>query len=141
MRYFVAHSDEAKAQAAKSPDLVQIATSPDTDGQEPREWAVYEVRNAPLVEPLTVEPVVAPDVAAKDWQDNVAVPWWDAPTRTPADARDLSLLDRPFVADGPSSWKRARPGLTRLGAAKPKLPPINDVLKRPLPPVTVTNGL
>ncbi len=92
-----------------------------------------------MVEALTVEPVVAPDVSAKDWQDDVAVPWWDAPTRTPADARDLSLLDRPFVADGPSSWKRAQPGLTRLGAPKPKLPAIKAVPKRSLPPVTVTN--
>src|SRR5262245_5235830 len=139
VRYYVAHSDEAKEQAAKSPDLVQVATSPDTDGQEPRGWTVYEVRDAPLVEPLSVEPVVAPDVSAKDWQDDVAVPWWDAPTHTPADARDLSLLDRPFVADGPSSWKRARPGLTSLGAPKSTLPPINTVPKRSLPPVSVTN--
>jgi hypothetical protein len=139
VRYYVAHSEEAKEQAAKSPDLVEVATSPDTDGQEPRGWTVYEVRDAPLVEPLTVEPVVAPDVSAKDWQDDVAVRWWDAPARTPADAHDLSLLDRPFVADGPSSWKRARPGLTRLDAPKPKLPIINEVPKRSLPPVTVSN--
>jgi hypothetical protein len=139
VRYFVAHSDEAKEQAAKSPALVEVATSPDTDGREPRGWTVYEVRDAPLVEPLAVEPVVAPDVRAKDWQDDVAVPWWDAPARSPADARDLSLLDRPFVADGPSSWKRAQPGLTRLDSPKPKLPAIQDVPKRSLPPVTVTN--
>ena len=139
VRYYVVHSDEAKQQAAQSGALVEVATSPDTDGQEPLGWTVYEVRDAPLVEPLTVEPVVAPDVSAKDWQDDVAVPWWDAPTSTPADARDLSLLDRPFVADGPSSWKRAQPGLTRLDAPKPKLPAIKAVPKRSLPPVTVTN--
>jgi hypothetical protein len=139
VRYYVVHSDEAKQQAAQSGALVEVATSPDTDGQPPRGWTVYQVRDAPLVEALTVEPVVAPGVSAKDWQDDVGVPWWDAPTRTPADARDLSLLDRPFVADGPSSWKRAQPGLTRLGAPKPELPAIKAVPKRSLPSVTVTN--
>jgi hypothetical protein len=139
VRYYVVHSDEAKQQAAQSGALVEVATSPDTDGQPPRGWTVYQVRDAPLVEALTVEPVVAPGVSAKDWQDDVGVPWWDAPTRTPADARDLSLLDRPFVADGPSSWKRAQPGRTRLDAPKPKLPAIQGVPKRSLPPLTVTN--
>ena len=83
--------------------------------------------------------MVAPGVSAADWQDDVAVPWWDAPTRTPAGARDLSLLDRPFVAGGPSRWNRARPALTYLNAPKPKIPAIDAVPKRSLPPVAVTN--
>jgi hypothetical protein len=139
VRYYVVHSDEAKQQAAQSGALVEVATSPDTDGQPPLGWTVYEVREAPLVEPLTVEPVVAPGVSAGDWQDDVAVPWWDAPTQTPAGARDLSLLDRPFVAGGPSRWKRAQPGLTYLDAPKPKLPAIDEVPKRSLQPVAVTD--
>jgi hypothetical protein len=139
VRYYVVHSDEAKEQAAQSGALVEVTTSPDTDGQPPRGWSVYEVRDPPLVEALTVEPVVAPEVSGKDWQDDVAVPWWDAPTRTPPGARDLSLLDRPFIADGPSRWKRARPGLTHVDAPKPKLPAIDAVPKRSLPPVAVTD--
>jgi 6-pyruvoyl-tetrahydropterin synthase related domain len=139
VRYYVVHSNEAKQQAAQSDALVEVATSPDSDGQEPRGWTVYEVRDAPVVEALTVEPVVAPGVSPGDWQDDVAVPWWDAPTRTPAGARDLSLLDRPFVAGGPSRWKRARPGLTYVDVPKPKLPAIDAVPKRSLPPVAVTD--
>jgi hypothetical protein len=140
VRYYVAHSDEAKEQAAKSGALVEIATSPDTDGQLPRGWTIYEVRDAPLVEALTVDPVVVPDVSVREWQDDIAVPWWDAPTRTPADARDLSLLDRPLVAGGPSRWARARPpGVSRVDAPDPKLPATNEVPKRSLPPVTVTD--
>src|SRR5215216_879576 len=139
VRYYVVHSDEAKQQAARSAGLVEVATSPDTDGQPPRGWTVYEVRDAPLVEALTVEPAVAPGVSAGDWQDDVAVPWWDAPTRTPADARDLSLLDRPLVADGPSSWARARPpGTARVDAPDPKLPAAKAVPTEALPPVDVS---
>jgi hypothetical protein len=67
------------------------------------------------------------------------VPWWDAPTRTPAEGRDLSLLDRPFVAAGPARWKKAQPGLTYVDAPKPKLPAIDAVPKRSLPHVDVTN--
>src|SRR2546430_8363152 len=66
--------------------------------------------------------------------------WWDAPTRTPADARDLSLLDRPLVADGPSSWARARPpGASRADAPDPKLPAAKAVPPTALPPVEVSN--
>jgi hypothetical protein len=68
------------------------------------------------------------------------VPWWDAPTRTPADARDLSLLDRPLVADGPSSWDHARPpGASRADAPDPKLPAAEAVPSTALPPVEVSH--
>jgi hypothetical protein len=140
VRYYVVHSDQAKQQAAKSNALVEVATSPDTDGRQPAGWTIYEVRDAPLVEALADEPVVVPGVSVRDWQDDVAVPWWDAPTRTPADARDLSLLDAPLVAGGSSSWARARPpGVSGADAPDPKLPAASAVPKRSLPPVAVTN--
>jgi hypothetical protein len=44
VRYYVVHSDEVKEQAARSPAFVEVATSPDTDGQPPRGRTVYEVR-------------------------------------------------------------------------------------------------
>jgi hypothetical protein len=78
-------------------------------------------------------------VSARDWQDEVGVPWWDAPTRTPANARDLSLLDRPLVADGPASWTRARPpGSSRADAPDPKLPAASAVPVEELPPAEVS---
>ena len=140
VRYYLVFSDQAKEQADRSSLLVPVATTPDTDGQAPRGWTIYEVRNAPLVEALGQQPVVVPDVSIRDWQDEVAVPWWDAPTRTPADARDLALLDRPLVADGPASWAQARPpGASRADAPEPKLPAPATVPSEALPPVEVTD--
>jgi hypothetical protein len=140
VRYYVAQSDPAKEQASKSAALVEVATSPDRDGQQPRGWAIYEVRDAPVVEALAEQPVVVPGVSVRSWQDHVAVPWWDAPARTAVDARDLSLLDRPLVADGPSSWARARPpGVSRADSPDPELPAASTVPKRSLPTVDVTN--
>jgi hypothetical protein len=139
-RYYVAHSDEAKQQAAQSSSLVEVATSPDTDSQEPRGWTIYEVRDAPVVQALTEQPVVVPGVSVRGWQDEVAVPWWDAPAQTAGESRELSLLDRPLVAGGPSGWARARPpGVSRADAPDPSLPAASAVPKRSLPPVEVTN--
>jgi 6-pyruvoyl-tetrahydropterin synthase related domain len=138
-RYYMAYSDQTKALADQSSQLVPVATTPDTDGQAPLGWRIYEVRNAPVVEPLAVQPVVVPGVSTRDWQDQVGVPWWDAPTRTPAAARDLSLLDRPLVADGPSGWTRARPpGASRADAPDPTLPAAKGVPAETLPRVEVS---
>jgi hypothetical protein len=139
VRYLVVYSDQAKQQADKSSALVPVATSPDTDGQPPRGWTIYQVRDAPVVEALRDEPVVVPGVSTRDWQDDVGVPWWDAPTRTPADNRDLGLLDRPLVVGGPSNWARARPpGVSRADAPDPKLPAAAAVAPRSLPRVAVS---
>jgi hypothetical protein len=139
VRYYMVFSDQAKELAGRSTQLAPVATTPDTDGQPPHGWTTYEVRDAPVVEALGEEPVVVPGVSNRDWQDEVGVPWWDAPTRTPADARDLALLDRPLVADGPSSWARARtPGASRADAPDPKLPAAKAVPAEALPPVEVS---
>jgi hypothetical protein len=139
VRYYLAHSDQAKEQADRSSLLVPVATTPDRDGQAPKGWTIYEVRDAPVVEALREQPVVVPGVSARDWQDEVGVPWWDAPTRTPADARDVALLDRPLVGNGPSSWPRARPpGSSRADAPDPKLPAASGVAVKELPPVEVS---
>ena len=139
VRYYMVFSDQARELADRSTQLTPVATTPDTDGQPPRGWKIYEVRDAPVVEALGEQPVVVPGVSNRDWQDEVGVPWWDAPTRTPANARDLSLLDRPLVADGPSSWARARPpGASRADAPDPKLPAAKTVPAETLPPVEVS---
>jgi len=139
VRYYLAFSDQAKEQADRSSLLVPVATTPDVDGQPPKGWTIYEVRGAPVVEALRQQPVVVPGVSTRDWQDEVGVPWWDAPTRTPADARDVALLDRPLVAGGPSSWARARPpGSSRADAPDPKLPTAASVPVEELPPVAVS---
>jgi len=140
VRYYMVFSDQAKGLADQSSQLTPVATTPDTDGQPPLGWKIYEVRDAPVVQALGEQPVVVPGVSNRDWQDEVGVPWWDAPTRTPANARHLSLLDRPLVADGPSSWARARPpGASRADAPDPKLPAATAVPAETLPPVEVSH--
>jgi hypothetical protein len=139
VRYYLVHSDQAKAQAARSGSLVEVATSRDTDAQQPHGWTIYEVRDAPLVEALTAQPVVVPGVSVRGWQDEVAVPWWDAPASTPPESRDLAMLDRPLVADGPSSWTRARPpAVSRADAPDRRLPNAATVPVRAVAPVDVT---
>ncbi len=95
VRYYMAFSDEAVAQAEAEPDLSPVA------GSGP--WKVYEVAGASLVEPLSAQPVVLPSAAAggEEWLDP-AVEWYGN-----ADARDVFL-----AADGPSSWARVAEGET-----------------------------
>ena len=58
-----------------------------------------------------------PSVQVHDWQDCIAVPWFNDP----------AALNRPLVADGPSSWQHSGPSAAR------SLP------KKRLPNVRVTN--
>src|SRR4051794_33921722 len=59
VRYYLAYSTEARTKADANPGLHKVATVPDRDGKPPVGWAVYEVADAPVVQPLTSEPVVA----------------------------------------------------------------------------------
>jgi hypothetical protein len=139
VRYYVAESDRAKQEASQSPALGLRAEGPDLDNAAPKGWQIYEVRGAPLVAPLRYQPVVVPGVGPHQWQDHIAVPWWDEPTRSDRVRRDLGVLDRPLVAGGLSTWRRARPpGLSRSDAPDRKLPSVGDVRKRPLPRVNVS---
>lgn len=133
VRYYMAHSKEARARADTEPGLRLVARVPDRDHIPPNGWNVYEVRGHALVAPLAEEPVVvrprgghqstcfgrAPAPHANDpvldtWECTAAG-WWNDPAR----------LDRPLAAAGPASWLRA--------AAKPA----SSVPARPLPPVRV----
>jgi len=113
VRYYVAQSAEAKQHADANPELTLVAQAPDLDGQAPTGWNVYEVADAPLVEPLASEPVVVEDVSADDWRDDVAVPWFD----------DRSALDRILVNGGPARWPRsgAARARSRTGQAAPEV--------------------
>jgi hypothetical protein len=109
VRYYLAESAEAKQRADAASDLSLVARAPDFDGQPPIGWNVYEVADAPLVEPLTTEPIVVEDVAAGDWQEEVGVPWFD----------DRSALDRILVNGGPAAWTRSGPEKARSRAGPP----------------------
>src|SRR5207248_2615879 len=65
VRYYMVFSDQAKALADQSSQLVPVATTPDTDGQPPLGWKIYEVRDAPVVQALGEQPVVGPGVSAR----------------------------------------------------------------------------
>jgi hypothetical protein len=139
VRYYVAHSVPARQAADRDPRLRRVATSAASGGLTPPEsWSIYQVADSATVTPLAYQPVVVDSlsgaeqarcrsqiiangvepsqVTLHDWQDCIAVPWFN----------DATSLDRPLVADGPAGWQHAQPhaGIT--------------LAKRPLPPVTVT---
>jgi hypothetical protein len=99
VNYFLAHSPTTKARADADARLTKVASSPDVDGADPQGWSIYRVADAPLVEGLAYEPVVAEGVAPDPdgWEQQIAVPWWWFPEQ----------LDRPVVASGPDGWRRA----------------------------------
>lgn len=121
VRYYLTQSPEASERADAHPDLDLVAESPDLDDQPPDGWKIYEVRDAPLVEGLQFEPVVAevragsqsecfgqeppgkdPDLSA--WEC-AAAPWWR--NLVPhSGAGEFGALDRPFTAAGPDAWER-----------------------------------
>jgi hypothetical protein len=104
VRYYMAFSPQAQAQAASDPDLSLLATSgpwPVTSGATviQRTWNIYSVRGAAEVSPLTEQPVVMTGVAkgGKSWL-NAAVSWYDDPSR-------WNVM---LAASGPSQWTRVR---------------------------------
>ncbi|HEX6475754.1 MAG TPA: 6-pyruvoyl-tetrahydropterin synthase-related protein [Acidimicrobiales bacterium] len=104
VRYYMAFSPQAQAQAATDPDLSLIATSgpwPVTSGGTviQRTWNIYAVRGAAEVAPLTEQPVVMTGVAkgGKSWL-NAAVSWYDDPSR-------WNVM---LAASGPAQWTRVR---------------------------------
>ena len=59
VRYYAAFSTVAKDKAKLNPNLEQVATVPDLDGKPPSGWTIYRVKDAPTVQALQYEPVVA----------------------------------------------------------------------------------
>jgi hypothetical protein len=138
VNYYLAYSTDARAAADANPGLERVATVPDRDAKPPTGWAIYEVADAPLVQPLANQPVVAtgihggtqsecfgtpkPQAAAgadaptdpslAPWEC-LAASWWNTP----------DALDRPLAADGPASWVR----VPADRAAEAKRTPLPDV--------------
>jgi hypothetical protein len=136
VQYYVAHSASASHAADTDPRLTLVATSATAPGGiAPDTWRIYRVANAPAVEPVAYQPIVVASLSASeqalcrrqvlaagvepnqykrhDWQDCIGVPWFNDP----------SALDRPLVADGPTSWQRAQPSVA-LTATKQTLPAV-----------------
>lgn len=143
VRYYLAHSTEARAAASADGRLRKVATVADRDGQAPLGWEVYRVPDAGLVEPLTRTPVVVTGARAEPAEvcygasggdstpaggpvlnawECVAVRWFDEP----------SALARPLAAGGPRSWPRVTADDVREGRFAPRAG------SRPLAPVEVS---
>ncbi|MDP9070374.1 MAG: 6-pyruvoyl-tetrahydropterin synthase-related protein [Actinomycetota bacterium] len=102
VRYYLALTPEAQAQARGRPDLRPVARSGPwsvnyPDGTKQRTWEVYEVEGSELVAPLAREPVVVKGVAkgGEEWL-SLAVDWYQDPAR----------WSIPLATDGPDEWAR-----------------------------------
>jgi hypothetical protein len=113
--YFIAHTPTTKAKAAADARLTPLVSTPDRDGADPQGWTVYRVADAPLVEGLAFQPVVAEGVdrGPDGWEQQIAVPWWWFPGQ----------LDAPVVAAGPDRWRRAD-GAAALTLARRPIEPV-----------------
>ncbi|MFM7617822.1 MAG: hypothetical protein ACKO72_10245, partial [Actinomycetes bacterium] len=112
--YYLAWSDAAKAAADADPRLRLVATTPDTDGQDPRGWHVFRVRGSRLVEALPSEPVVTrarsgtqPECFGRPAVEGVRAPELGAWECTAVGwFNDPDAIDRPLAVAGPDRWRR-----------------------------------
>jgi len=128
VKYYMAVSTQAIADARKSPSLTEVASS--------GPWRVFEVANSELVVPLQNQPVVVSGAdSLKDWR-NLSAAWLCRP-----EVDDVYLAE-----DGPSEWAHTTsesapsPCPSERSASTPPTRQVAaDVPKQPLPPVTVSN--
>jgi hypothetical protein len=117
VRYYMAHSKDAKEKAAADPRLVLVASAPDRDKLPPDGWEIYEVRGARTVAPLRYEPVVvdAKSGTQSECFDRSPTPNTNDPTLGAWEClaagwwSDPDALDRPLAAGGPQRWARVAP--------------------------------
>jgi hypothetical protein len=132
IRYFMAYTLEAIAQANEQSDLTLVASS--------GPWQVYELNNLSIVEPITVEPVV---VNKRDGDPRER--WLEIGTSYFQNSSEWNALP---VADGPESWQRmdAELDLGRQvgeeggpGRQVDIVVPSQDIEQRDIEPVVVSN--
>lgn len=105
VQYYLARSAEAVSAASAHTDLTEIAAS--------GPWVVYEVDDAPMVQPLAFEPAVT---TAGEGQDEWLCASMDDAGRCSGAAldwfQDSSRWDVALAAQGPDDWQRLAPGAT-----------------------------
>lgn len=121
VRYFLASSPTAEAQAAADPALVRVGSTPGepdvvdgapNGGPAGTVWAVYLVRDAPLVSPLTRLPTREPS-SARQWLAT-GLRWYEDPADWSAE----------LTRSGPASWPAARPGTLVQPSTRAALPAV-----------------
>jgi hypothetical protein len=142
VRYYMAFSTAAIAQADTNPDLELIKTttySRACDDAEvksntcPKMWKIYLVKNAEIVEGLKLRPAVLTGIGQSQtggWLDAALLQYNDTATHPV-----------PFAADGPANWQRVTAKSSR-SLSQPtygKSIVIGGVEQVPLPPVKVSN--
>ena len=112
VRYYLAFSPEAVAQADAEPELSLVATS--------GSFRVYEVADAELVVPLGAEPAVMTDAArgGEGWL-KPAEDWY----------LDRNVQDVFLAAGGPEGWPRIEAG---------EAPPVDEVAANRITDITTT---
>ena len=141
VRYYLAATDQAVDAARLSPELTEIASTaefPQADGSV-RQWVVFEVADAPLVESLENLPVVLTptddhiDGWVYDEERPAATEEDPNPKKTSGPAMDWYLdpsrWDVPLATSGPPEWPR----VDRADEAAVADPP-----REPVDPVTVS---
>ena len=107
VRYFMAESAQVEAQANADPSLKLIAsTGPWTNGALKTTWEVYQVKDAPLVSPLSNLPAVLKGIKSSPSS------WLTPSLNWYADPRNWNVE---LAQSGPSSWPRQA-----VGAARPQ---------------------
>ena len=119
VRYYMATSENAISQARSSPELTEIAES--------GPWAIFEVADSEVIQPLANQPAVVTGVddTQQEWMEEPrdgsgrfygpAIQWFTDPT----------WWDVPLVRSGPDDWQRVAVG--------------EHPEARPLDPVEVSN--
>ena len=104
VRYYMATSDNAISQARSNPELTEIAES--------GPWAIFEVADSDVIQPLANQPAVVTGVddTQRDWVEEPrdgsgrfygpAVQWFTDPT----------WWDVPLARSGPDDWQRVAVG-------------------------------
>jgi hypothetical protein len=116
VKYFMAESSQVEAQANADPDLKLIAsTGPWPNGALKTTWDIYGVKDAPVVAPLTEQPVVLKGIkpAPSSWL-TPSINWY-------ADPKNFSVE---LAQSGPPSWPRQAIGTadpTKIKVPKTKV--------------------
>jgi hypothetical protein len=142
VRYYLAATDRAVDAARLNPDLTEISSTDEftlADGSV-RQWVVFEVADAPLVESLENLPVVLTptddhiDGWVYDEERPEATEEDPNPKKTPGPAMDWYLdptrWDVPLATSGPADWPRIERGDGT---------PLTDIPRERVDPVEVTD--
>ena len=114
VKYYMAFSTAAIAQADLVPDLKLVTTTPYTrpctDAERtgnacPTTWKIYEVTGSQLVEPLRLQPAVVTGIGASQQTG-----WLDLGVSV---YKDSTLYPVPLVASGPKEWERVNATINR----------------------------